>query len=89
MSLANTLLGGIQSSLNSEARAKPLDYDQIRSNLKFMCGFNPKKAEQIKEMVEKAYPTLKDVSVRVTDGYYVSIFFKMPWGEQKKFRYPN
>jgi hypothetical protein len=54
-----------------------------------MCGFNPKRVENIKKMVEEAYPALKDVSVRVRDGYYVSIFFKMPWGEQKKFHYPN
>jgi hypothetical protein len=86
MSLAKTVLGCVQS----ETEAKRLDYDQIRDNLKFMCGLNPKKAENIKKMVEEAYyPTLKDVSVRVRDGYYVSIFFKMPWGEHKKFFYPN
>ena len=87
---ASVILGGMQSLLTTQAKAAPiLTYERVCSSLKFCCGFNPKTVEGIKEMVNKDFPSLTDVSVRIEDGYYVSIFFRMPWGERKRFFYPR
>ena len=76
--------------LDAELKAQtapPRTYEEICARLNFYSGFNPKTKESICEKIRVGLPALTDVSVRVKDRYYVSIFFRMG-GEQKHFYYP-
>ncbi|MES3005282.1 MAG: hypothetical protein V4690_04260 [Patescibacteria group bacterium] len=65
-----------------------LSYEEICYLLKFYCGFNPKTAEGIKSRIADGLPSLKDVSVQITDGgLNPTVRFTMPDGQRKTFRY--
>lgn len=72
----------------TNASVTNLTYNQICLTLKFYCGFNPKTAEGIKSRIANGLPSLKNVSVQMTQGGLNPIIrFTMPDGTQKTFRY--
>ena len=72
----------------SNASVTNLTYDQVCRTLKFYCGFNPKTAEGIKSRIANGLPSLKNVSVQMTQGGLNPIVrFTMTDGTQRTFRY--
>lgn len=84
----NDLLILQQKTMDKSAQGTEIiTYEQVCKNLKFYCGWNPKVARNITEMIASGLPQLKDVFVKVRGYFNVKITFTMPDGEQKNYEY--
>jgi hypothetical protein len=75
----------LQTPPENKNRPTPvLSYWDVCNTLKFYCGFNPKKEEDVEPMIAKGLPTLTNVSVKVKHPGYVTVRFDMPYDKKRR-----